>query len=87
MFLLILKTKIKSGSSPVPTTCAATKTMAFGCVHLVPFTNERHDGRSAIGRSRNLGELGQAVIEGLKLLVFEGSHLISLSAFCYFLKP
>ena len=52
----------KIGSSPVPTTCAGTKTMAFGCVHLVPFTNERHDGHSAIGRSKNLE--GEAVIEG-----------------------
>ena len=37
--------------------------MAFGCVHLVPFTNERHDGQSAIGRSKNLEGEGQAVTE------------------------
>ena len=57
--------KVKTlGSSPVPTICATTKTMAFGCVHLVPFTNERHDGHSAIGRSKNLEGEGQAVTEG-----------------------
>ena len=49
--------------TPVPTTCAGTMAMAFGCVHLVPFTNERHDGQSAIGRSKNLEGEGQAVTE------------------------
>ena len=69
--------KKKIGSPSIPTTCAATKTMAFGCVHLVPFTNERHDGRSAIGRSKNLGE-GASSNRGAKPVSIRGftSHLL-----------